>query len=440
MIFKTNDIRGIYPGELKDETVYRVGFFLKKLLDAKTIVVGRDGRESSPSIYTALSRGIMDSGADVIDIGLCDTPAVYFAGLRYGYDAAVMITASHNPPAYNGLKISGRQAVPIGRKSGLEELESLIEKEPEKVVPRGVEHAFDITKDYVEYLRTWDDGIHGLKCVLDCGNGAAGTFVNPIFKDVDLDFEVLFQDPDGKFPNHGPNPLEEENRETLRRAVLEKGADVGVCFDGDGDRAIFLDERGDFMSPDIITALIGRYFLNNNRPEELKVLYDIRSSRSVKEYIEGFGGSAEACPTGHARIKKLMKDKNFLWAGELAGHYYYRDNGFCDSAFITVMAVFSVLSREKKPLSSFRREINPYFFSGEINFTVKNIAGTIEELVKEFSNEKKDFTDGLRVDFPDWWFIVRESNAEPVLRLVIEAEREELMREKVDYLSTLIDG
>ena len=438
MIFKTNDIRGIYPEELTAETVYRIGFYLHRLLNASNVLIGRDTRKSSPALYRILSRGILDSGADVVDIGICDTPAVYFSSLHYGFDAAVMITASHNPPDYNGLKISGRQAVPIGRESGLRDLEKLISEEPEKCGTPGTEKILDIEEDYVRYLQSFDTGIHGLHCVFDCGNGASGAYVNSIFRSADIRFDVLYPEPAEGFPHHGPDPLDEKNRAALRRTVLARGADLGVCFDGDGDRAVFLDENGDFISPDIITALIARYYANLKEPEELRAFFDIRSSLSVKEYVESLGGIAEPCPTGHARIKKLMKEKNFLWAGELAGHYYYRDNGFCDSAFITVMVVLSVLSKGKKSLSACRKEINPYFFSGEINFSVPDIDGKIMELEDIFRDGQKNNTDGMRVDYPDWWFIVRESNAEPVLRLVVEAKEESIMREKVTYLTELI--
>lgn len=438
MIFKTNDIRGIYPEELDEKICYRIGFFLPRLLKASTVLVGRDTRNSSPAVYDALCRGIIDSGTDVIDIGICDTPAVYFSSIHYGTEAAVMITASHNPPEYNGLKISGPEAVPIGRDSGLSDLEQMILETPVPGATPGIMRKQDIGKDYADYLKSFDGGIHGLRCVFDCGNGASGIFVERIFRGVDLDFTVLFSEPDGSFPNHGPDPLAEKNRKALKEAVSKEGADLGICFDGDGDRAIFLDEAGNFMSPDIITALIALYYRDRKAPGELKALYDIRSSMSVKEFIEGLGGGAEACPTGHARIKHLMKKKNCLWAGELAGHYYYRDNGFCDSAFITVIIVLSILSKSGKKLSEYSREINPYHFSGEINFFLNDIDGKIQQLGEVFDKGKKDHTDGLRVDFTDWWFIVRESSAEPVLRLVVEAREEKLMRDKVDLLTGLI--
>ncbi|MCF7914035.1 MAG: phosphomannomutase/phosphoglucomutase [Spirochaetaceae bacterium] len=439
MIFKTNDIRGIYPKELSYDTVYRIGYYLKTLLNASKVLVGRDTRTSSPAIYDALKSGIIDSGSNVINIGICDTPAVYFASMKYGYDAVVMITASHNPPEYNGLKISRENAIPIGRESGLSNLETLIKQVPSKGEQRGVETDFDIQDDYVEFLKLFDLGIRNIKCIFDCGNGAAGRFVNEVFQIEGLDFDVLYQEPDGEFPNRGPDPLSASNQEPLHKAVLESGADVGVCFDGDGDRAIFIDEKGNFVSPDLITALIARYYRYKTPDKELRALYDIRSSRSVKEYIKKMGGHSDACPTGHARIKHLMRKNNYSWAGELAGHYYYSENAYCDSAFITVLVVLSVLSRERKSLSVLSNEINPYYFSGEINFFVEDIPKKIQELAEIFFDGEKNYTDGLRIDYPEWWFIIRESNAEPLLRLVVEAKNAELMNDKVTILSNLIE-
>ncbi len=440
-IFKSNDIRGIFPKELEREKVYRIGYSLPSLLNSENILIGRDSRLSSPEIFEILSSGITDAGADVTDIGLCDTPAVYFSTMHYRIRGSVMITASHNPPEYNGFKISRKNAVPVSYTTGLNKLEKMIERQQPAVKRKGSIRFLNIRRDYLNHLQSFKKGIKELKVVIDCSDGAAGAYIHDLINDLNGEFITIFAKPDGNFPNHGPDPLSEKNRSALKGLVLKEKANLGVLFDGDGDRAIIIDEKGEFVSPDIITALLSIHFFKHF-PEKTgihkTVLYDIRSSKSIAEYITGLGGHTLACPTGHARIKKLLREKQGVLAGELAGHYYFRDNFYTDSGFIAFLLILSVLSIEKKKVSELVAEINPYYFSGEINFALPDSKRIIEGLGHSYAGGVKNYLDGLRIDFPEWWFIVRPSNAEPILRLVVEAETEQLLKERTEELCSRI--
>jgi len=284
-IFKANDIRGIFPEELDRERVRRIGFYLPEILGADRILVGRDTRNSSNEVFELLAGGIRDAGVQVVDIGVCDTPAVYFATVKYGFSGSVMITASHNPPEYNGLKISAGSAVPVGPENGLKELESLISDKPVISVSRADITFLDIRNDYIDHIHGFLEKSNRLKVVIDCGNGASSIFAHDVFDGLFSEAAFLFDNPDGDFPGHGPNPLEPESRVHIAETILKKHADLGIIFDGDADRAIFMDEQGSFVSPDIITALIGQYYYGREKSKR-KMFYDIRSSRSVHEAEE----------------------------------------------------------------------------------------------------------------------------------------------------------
>jgi phosphomannomutase len=437
-IFKANDIRGIFPGELTREVIYSLGYHLPAVLKTQEILVGWDGRTSSPEIFEILSRGITDAGAHVHALGFCDTPALYFATFAYGYGGSVMITASHNPPADNGLKISGKDAVPLGPDTGLKELEALLGK-PTPVKPeRGTVATRDIRQDYLAHVRRFAPASIPLRIVFDCGNGAACAYAADIFQPVLKESWFLYPTPDGTFPHHGPNPLESESWTGIRRAIGAHKADGGILFDGDADRAVFFDEEGRFISPDIITALLSLHFYKKEGASG-PMFYDIRSSRSVAEYVSRQGGEARVCDTGHARIKKLLKDENGVYAGELSGHYYFRENGYCDSGFITAALVLGILAETGESLSDLVRSINPYAFSGEINFKVTNQEAVIQGLTERYGRGKITRRDGVRVDFDTWWFILRPSGAEPVLRLVVEAADQEELEGRVEEIGTVID-
>jgi phosphomannomutase len=433
-IFKSYDIRGIYGKDWDNQDAYRIGVQLPALLGADNILIGRDARESSEEIFAALSRGILEAGCDVTDIGLCDTPAVYFATARYGFGGSVMITASHNPAQYNGLKISRHQAVPVGYESGLAELEKRVNRAATPAARKdkarkGRQSSLDIRRDYLKHLRPFGAGISGIKAVIDCSDGMAAVFIHDLIRGLDARVITIYDTPDGSFPHHPPNPLEEKNLSDLKQRTLAERADIGLCFDGDGDRVMFVDEQGRFVSPDLIIALLGLYFFSSPRREQGvgsgKVSYDVRSSRSVVDFIRALGGNPIICKVGHSHAKKLLREQDAIFGGELAGHYYFRDNYFCDSAHIAALLVLSILSREKVPFSALVSRIARYHFSGEINFRVtdkdKIIAAVLAEYQARPGAELTDI-DGIRLDYPDWWFNLRKSNTEPYLRLVLETE------------------
>lgn len=438
-IFKANDIRGIYPFELNLETIYSIGYYLPIILKTDTILVGRDMRTSSDEIFDMLAKGITDQGADVADIGLCDTPAVYFATAYYGYEGSVMITASHNPPEYNGLKISRAEAIPMGPDTGLNLLKELITVKQQPSAKKGVVKKLDISRAYKNHVGKFINDLSGIKVVMDCGNGAAGVYIHEIFSDTALDYISLFDKPDGTFPNHGPNPLDKESWVSIGDHLKIEKADLGILFDGDADRAVFFDENGSFISPDIITALIGHYYFNHKTENTGDPMYyDIRSSRCVSEYIARLGGNASPCTTGHANIKQILRERNGAYAGELSGHYYFRGNYFCDSGFIAAAVVLHILKKINRPFSDIIAEINPYSFSGEINFKVKDQMTILNDISDFYPEGKVNKMDGVRIDFDSWWFILRPSGAEPLLRLVVEAENSTMMNEKIQELQNVI--
>ncbi|NOY09295.1 MAG: phosphomannomutase/phosphoglucomutase [Spirochaetes bacterium] len=440
-IFKAYDIRGIYDKEWDRNTAYKIGFFLPRLLDSTKIIIGRDIRISSDEIFNAVSSGINDAGADVLDIGLCDTPACYFATAFYNIRGSVMITASHNPKEYNGLKISREKAIPVGYETGLDKLEASAAGTVQPSPLKGKTEKLDIKSDYLAHLAKFKEGIGKIRAVIDCSNGMAGIFIRDVIKDLDTDITLIFDKPDGTFPNHAPNPLIESNLKALKRKVLEEKADLGICFDGDADRVMFINEKGHFISPDLITALLGLHFFVHypDKPGRDKtVLYDVRSSRSVVEFITKLGGNPVICKVGHSHAKKLLRETNGIYGGELAGHYYFRENYYCDSGMISALTVLSILSMEKRPISGLIAEISHYFYSGELNFEVKDKSSVMEKILSEYGNGRVNTLDGIRIDFPDWWFNLRPSNTEPYLRLVVEADSKTELDKRVKELTAKI--
>jgi phosphomannomutase len=425
-VFKSYDIRGIYNQEWDKDLAYRIGFFLPALLETKRILVGRDARESSVEIFETLSRGIRDAGCDVTDIGLCSTPSVYFATAHYEYGGSVMITASHNPPNYNGLKISRAQAIPVGYDTGLDRLEQMVRQETSPVSAPGKLDTLDIRRAYLEHLEPYIEAVRDIKAVIDCSDGMASVFIHDVMRNVQGEVITMYDQPDGSFPHHPPNPLIEANLADVKQRTLAEGADLGICFDGDGDRVMFVDEAARFVSPDLIIALLGLHFFRQSGQDHSGevVTYDVRTSRSVVEYIEALGGKPVICKVGHSHAKKLMRDRNGIYGGELAGHYYFRDNYFCDSGMISALLVLAIVSRKKRSFSELIAEIVKYHYSGEINFRTDAKDLIIEAVLSEYGSQpgaRLTDIDGIRLDFPDWWFNLRKSNTEPYLRLVVEA-------------------
>ncbi len=439
--FKAYDIRGVYNQDFDQEFVYKVGYFLPKLLETSTIAVGRDVRLSSDEIFEALARGINDSGADVWDIGLATTPMVYFATVHLNVGGSVQITASHNPAIYNGLKISRGGALPVGEDSGLKELEEMVNTLEIKVADqRGQIIEKKVTEKYIEFLRPFVPNLASLKVSIDLSNGMANLLTKEL---LGYEHDYLLDYFDGTFPVHEPNPLDEKNLVDIKRAVVANKSDIGIIFDGDADRVMFITEKGEFVQPDYITALIGEYYLEQ---EKGVVLQDIRTSRSTTLRLEQLGADVVTWKVGHAFAKLKLRQIEGIFGGELAGHYYFRDFFHCDSGMLAALLVLQSmvkLKSEGKSLSSWLEELVIYANSGEINFFLNQKDEAMEELFKVYTKMEPtkvlDF-DGYRIEFPNWWFNVRKSNTEPYLRLVVEAESEALLKEKVDQLTEIINS
>ena len=427
-IFKAYDIRGIYPEEINEETGAKIGSAFAQFLGSKEIVVGRDMRNSSPNLAREAIKGIVAAGGRVFDIGMVSTPMVYFAVGHYGYGGGMMTTASHNPAQYNGFKLCRENAIPISGDTGLEDIEATVEGA--KTLPtdgKGEVVEKDILPDYKKHLLSFVRGIGALKIVVDSGNGIVGTFLPEIMDDLPCEIIPLFFEPDGNFPNHEANPLKDENIRDLKAKVLETGANLGVAFDGDGDRCMFVDENGERVSSDIITALIAQNLLK--RDKGAKIVYDLRSSWALPKGIEKGGGVPIRERVGHSFIKATMRRENALFGGELSGHYYYRDNFYADSGMITMIEVLNIVSSAKTKLSDLANPFKNFFATGELNFEVEDKDGKMKELAQVFADGKIDYLDGVSVEYSDWWFNVRKSNTEPLLRLNLEAKTKEGMVE-----------
>lgn len=439
-IFKAYDIRGIYPTDIDEDAVYKIGRAMVQYLGAKKIVVGRDIRESSPALFENLAKGITDQGADVYNIGLATTPMVYFASGKLDVDGGVALTASHNPAEWAGMKICRSEAAPVGENSGLFEIRNLaIKGEFSEVGRKGeVIQKEDIKQEYFDYILSFAKlGDKKYKVVIDTAN-AMGILDLEIYKKLSENIEIttLYDNLDGKFPNHEANPLKIETLESLQKKVIEIGADLGISYDGDGDRIGFVDEKGEIISMDLITAMLSKIVLKKHPGG--KIYYDLRSSRSVKEVIEENGGIAEECPVGHAKIKKLMRDNGFIFAGELSGHYFFEENFKAEIATLAAIFLLNSMVETDEKMSELVRDVKRYFHSGEINSEVEDKDAVIAKLKEKYSDGKITGLDGVKIDFSDWWLNVRPSNTEPVLRLNLEANTKELMEEKRDEVLGII--
>lgn len=442
--FHAYDIRGIYNVDFDKETAYKVGYFIPQLLDADKVLVGRDCRVSSDEIHEYLLKGITDAGADVYDIGLSSTPMVYFGTAHYGFKASVQITASHNPAKYNGMKVSRENALPVGLDSGLGQIKEWIDSGRE-IVPaskKGNVHEKDIKDDYLNFLMKYKADLSGMKIAFDLSNGMACMLAKRIFGE---EHAYIFDTIDGTFPNHEPNPLIHDNVIPLENLVKETGADAGVIYDGDADRVMFVDDRGRFVAPDLIIALLGLYF-NGERGEKGTVIQDIRSSKAVAEFLAPMGCDVFTWKVGRANAAPKLREIDGIWGGELAGHYYFKDFFYSDSGLLASLLVTRVLASLKKKgitFSGIMDTIAKYQNSGEINFRVEDKKGAMDAVREHFTAEEKpvsmmDF-DGYRVDFEDWWFNIRPSNTEPYLRFICEARSAEVLKEKIAQTQNILE-
>lgn len=429
--FKAYDIRGVWNKDLNAEIAYRIGYFLPEILKTETILIGRDCRLSSDELFNAISNGLTDRGIDVKDAGLTTTPMVYWATGRYSFEGSVMITASHNPSNHNGMKISGRGVLPIGYDNGLNQLEKLVENgNIQPVVKKGSIKKIDIADDYLNFLQQYNGNFSHLKFGIDCSNGMASLFIKQL---IGNQAYYINDHADGNFPGHEPNPLEPENQEQIKRLVINRQCDFGMIFDGDADRVMFIDENGKFISPDLIIALMGHYFFEQKN-EKGPVLQDIRSSKAVGEYLAQFGAKVETWRVGRAYGAAKLKEINGVFGGELAGHYYFRDFYYSDSALLAALIVLQLLSGFKAAgftFSQLIKNITPYHNSGEINFKINQKQDAMDAVISHFVKHEKpqvfmDF-DGYRIDYSDFWLNIRPSNTEPYLRFIAEANSQELL-------------
>jgi phosphomannomutase len=424
-VFRAYDVRGVWGTEIDEALSERIGRAVVAHLKCRRLCVGHDMRESALPAKSALIRGITAMGCSVEEIGLASTPMHYFACGNYLFDAGVQVTASHNPAQYIGFKVSGRSVVPVGGDSGLAEIGRLaatLVDVPAGTVP-GVVTRRDIHADYATHVSRFFRPGRPLKVVVDCANGMGSLetdlVLRPLAAAGRIDLHVLFPELDGRFPNHEANPLRVENLRWLADAVRSRGADVGIAFDGDADRACFVDEKGDVVTNDLVTALLAQEILPGEDPQSA-VVYDLRSSRVVPETITLLGGRPIRERVGHSYMKARLRGEKGPFGGEYSGHFYFRDNWYADSGIIAALQVLNRLGRDPRPFSKILVPLRRYRQTGEVNFEIHDKDGKIAELAKAFSDGEVDFVDGVTVNYPDWWFNVRKSNTEPLLRLNLE--------------------
>lgn len=441
-IFRAYDIRGIFPRDVNEEIAYRIGRAFVQFLPSRkrklNIVVGQDNRISSPLLKKRLVQGITDSGANVIDIGLSTTPMLYFATAHHKFDGGIEISASHNPSNYNGFKLIREKAIPVSEKTGLRDIKKLVLEGKFKKGRKGRIIEKEIMEDYLKFILKNINlkKIKLLKVVIDTANGIVGILIPEVSKRIPCKVYHLFPKLDGNFPNHPPDPLVKTNLKKLQLEIKKKKADLGVAFDGDGDRIIFVDEKEKVIPADLIYALIVDLVLRTKSRQ--KILYDLRSSNVVREVILKRKGIPIMGRVGHSFIKERMRKENILLAGELSGHYYLRDRYFFESPFFILFKLLEKISESKEGISEIIKGYQKYFHSGEINFGVKNKKKKIKDLEKYFRKGKVSHLDGLRIDFSNWWFNVRPSNTEPLLRLVIEAKSKKLLQDKKKEIIKII--
>lgn len=440
--FKAYDIRGKVPSELNPDLAYKVGRSLVTYLNAKKAVIGMDVRKSSPELSMALAKGLTDAGCDVIDLGLCGTEMIYFGTPFFDADAGVMITASHNPPEYNGLKFVKKGSVPMGYDSGLNEIENMIMNiglgnVTEK---KGTITKVDLMKDFIESLSKFYDAknIKPYKVVVNAGNGCVGPALDAIESKLPIKMIKIFNEPDSNFPNGVPNPLLPEKRKPTIDAIHEHKADLGVAWDGDYDRCFFFDEKGNFIEGYYIVGLLAKSILKKNPGE--KIVHDPRLIWNTIDVVAKSGGSAVQSKSGHAFIKQKMREVNSIYGGEMSAHHYFRDNYYSDSGMIPFLLILELMSLENKPFSELVNEmISKYPCSGEINTNIENPSAKVEEIKAKYKDGKTDYTDGVSVEYDNWRFNVRMSNTEPLIRLNVETKGDQkLMEEKTEELLNLI--
>jgi phosphomannomutase len=442
-IFKAYDVRGIHPTQLDGETARRIGRAFVDYLGGGRIAVGRDARISSPEIAAGFIRGALSQGASVIDIGTVGTDMMYYFVGRHDLDGGAIITASHNPKQWNGIKMVRRGALALSGDAGIKEIkQALLQgRFQDAPAPRGEAERQTISDDYAAHCLSFVEKAHipRLKVVLDTGNGMGAVGAAAIFERLPLELVTMYFELDGTFPHHPPDPLEETNRRELVERVKAERADLGIAWDGDADRCFFIDDAGEFVPGDFATALLGERFCR--REQDARIVYDVRASRAVADRVAAAGGRALMHRVGHAFIKKRMRDENAAFGGEVSGHYYFRDNWYADNGMIPALMMLELIGREKRRLSEMLRPLRErYFISGEVNSSVADVGDALARLEARFADARLSRLDGLSVDYPDWHFNVRPSNTEPLLRLNLEAFTRAEMERRRDEVLALIRG
>jgi phosphomannomutase len=444
-MFKAYDVRGVVPDEVTPEIAYKIGRGLVVYLGAETVAVGRDMRVSGPALAGGLIDGIRDQGADVVDLGLVSTDALYFAVGKFGYPAGVMITASHNPPEYNGFKICREEARALSLEEGIGQIRDLVIAGDFPAAAggrRGDVVARDVLGDYAEHVLSLIDPakIRPFKIAIDAGNGMAGELVPRVFAQLPGEVVPLYFELDGTFPNHQADPSKPDNVKDLQQAVMQHACDLGAAFDGDADRVFVIDERGQRIGGDMVTAMVAIAMLKQH--PGAAICYNLICSRSVPEIVEANGGRPVRTPVGHSLIKKIMREEDAVFGGEHSGHFYFRDNWYADSGMIALLTVLQLVSESGQSLSEILRPLDTRVRSGEINLTVEDKTGALERIESTFRAQGAtiDRLDGVTVEFPDWWFNVRASNTEPLLRVNIEADTPERLEQATKEVLSLIQG
>ena len=443
-VFKAYDVRGLYPQELDEEGARRIGAALADQLGAQRLAVGHDPRVSSPALSAAFAAGAQARGARVASFGMIPTEMLYFGVADRGFDGGAAVTASHNPPQYNGMKLVSEGALPLSGDAGIPELKRRVLEMGEVAAGAGVEPELavdDLYPDYVRHLlaQVDADALRPYHVVMDAANGAAGKLAPLVFDRTPIRRVELYFEIDGRFPNHAPNPLLEENSRELRQRVVAEKADLGIAWDGDADRCFFVDENGEFVPGDFVTALLAEALLV--RHPGAGILYDLRASRAVPDTIRAAGGVPLKNRVGHAFFKQRMRRESVLFGGEVSGHYYFQANHNADSGFIPALLILELLSRKRATMAELLAPLrSTYFISGEINTRVDDVPATLARIERRFADGTIEHLDGISVDYPDWHFNVRPSNTEPLLRLNLGATGEALMTEKRDLVLSVIGG
>jgi phosphomannomutase len=445
-IFKAYDIRGFYPSELNSQAASQIGTGLAKFLagekrgeESLKIALAQDNRPSSPALSEALKKAMVSRGADVIDIGLSTTPMFYFAVWQYQLDGGIIVTASHNPPEYNGFKIVREQATPVGIHNGLEEIKRLSLEGAKQGDKKGRVEKKEVIDDYLDFVfsQTHFEKIKPLNIAIDTANAVPGLVIEKIKEKLPGSCYHIFSELDGDFPNHLPNPLEEKNILELEKIVLEKNLDLGVAFDGDGDRIIFVDEKGKMVPSDFIISLMAKNILKEK--PGAKIVYNVCSSNIIRDVVKENGGVPLIGKIGHTFIKDQMKKEGADFAGEFSGHYFFGKPYFFESPFFVFFKILEEISTSGETISELIKPFNKYFNSGQINIEVADKEKVLNLLEEKFKKGEVSRLDGLRIDFPDWWFSARPSNTEDLLRVVVEADSEETMKDQLEEIKKVLN-